>query len=115
MREAPSLVIIDVLLKEGASVTAYDPVAMEECRHILGSAISYARDEYDACIDADALILVTEWAEFRMPNFEVVEKLLKTKTIFDGRNIYEPEEMRELKFNYYSVGRKSVLAKSDPA
>ncbi len=109
MREAPSLVIVDLLLKEGASVAAYDPVAMDEARRILGDKITFANDEYDACIDADALIVVTEWPEFRMPNFRVVEKLLKTKTIFDGRNIYEPEEMQELKFNYYSIGRKPVV------
>lgn len=108
MREAPSLVIIDLLLKDGATVTAYDPVAMEEAHRILGDKISYAKDEYDACIDVDALIIVTEWPEFRMPNFRVIEKLMKTKTIFDGRNIYEPEEMQELKFNYYSIGRKPV-------
>ncbi len=109
MREAPSLVIIEKLLELGASVIAFDPVAMEEARRILGEKITYAKDEYDACIDVDALILVTEWTEFRMPNFRVIEKLLKTKTIFDGRNIYEPEEMKELKFNYYSIGRKSVV------
>jgi UDPglucose 6-dehydrogenase len=109
VREAPSLVIIDLLLKAGASVVAYDPVAMEEARHILGDSIGYAKDEYDACIDADALIVVTEWSEFRMPNFRVIEKLLKSKTIFDGRNIYETEEMQDLKFNYYSIGRKSVI------
>lgn len=109
MREAPSLVIIDSLLSEGASVVAYDPVAMEEAKRTLGDRITYAKDEYDALIDADALILVTEWPEFRMPNFRVMEKLLKTKTIFDGRNIYEPQEMLELKFNYYSIGRKPVV------
>lgn len=109
MREAPSLVIIDRLLSEGASIVAYDPVAMEEAHRILGDKIALAKDEYDACIDADALIIVTEWPEFRMPNFRVLEKLLKTKTIFDGRNIYEPEEMNELKFNYYSIGRKPVI------
>lgn len=108
MREAPSLVIIDMLLKEGASVIAYDPVAMEESKRILGDKITFAKDEYDACVDNDALIIVTEWAEFRTPNFRVIEKLLKTKTIFDGRNIYEPEEMKEAKFNYYSIGRKPV-------
>ncbi len=108
MREAPSLVIIDLLIKEGAVVTAYDPVAMEEAHRILGDKVVYAKDEYDACIDADALIIVTEWPEFRMPNFRVIEKLMKSKTIFDGRNIYEPEEMQELKFNYYSIGRKPV-------
>ena len=109
MREAPSLVIIDILLNEGASVIAYDPVAMEEAHRILGDKIVFGKDEYDACIDADALILVTEWPEFRMPNFRVLEKIMKTKTIFDGRNIYEPEEMKEIKFNYYSIGRKPVI------
>jgi UDPglucose 6-dehydrogenase len=109
MREAPSLVIIDKLLKEGATVVAYDPVAKEEAHRILGDSIVFAKDEYDACIDADSLIIVTEWPEFRMPNFRVIEKLLKNKTIFDGRNIYEPEEMQDLKFNYYSIGRKSVI------
>jgi len=108
MREAPSLVIIDLLLNGGATVSAYDPVAMEEAHRIIGDKITYAKDEYDACIDVDALIIVTEWPEFRMPNFRVIEKLMKTKTIFDGRNIYEPEEMQELKFDYYSIGRKPV-------
>lgn len=110
MREAPSLVIIDLLVKNGASVVAYDPVAMEEAQRILGDKITFAKDEYDACIDADGLIVVTEWPEFRVPNFRILGKLLKTKTIFDGRNIYEPEEMMELKFNYYSIGRKPVIA-----
>lgn len=109
MREAPSLVIIDLLLKEGASIVAYDPVAKEEAERILGDSISFAKDEYDACVDADGLIIVTEWPEFRMPNFRVIGKLLKSKTVFDGRNIYDPEEMRELKFNYYSIGRKSIV------
>jgi len=102
-------VIIEHLLKSGATVIAFDPVAMEEAHRILGDTISFAKDEYEACIDVDALVIVTEWPEFRMPNFRVIEKLLKTKTIFDGRNIYEPDEMQELKFNYYSIGRKSVV------
>lgn len=110
MREAPSLVIVDLLTKEGASVSAYDPVAMEEAHRILENKITFAKDQYEACIDADALIVVTEWPEFRMPNFKVLEKLLKTKTIFDGRNIYEPEEMADLGFNYYSIGRKPVTS-----
>ena len=109
IREAPSLVIIDKLLTEGASIVAFDPVAHDEAYRVLGHSISYAKDEYDACIDADALIIVTEWSEFRMPNFRVIEKLLKTKTIFDGRNIYEPDEMQEMKFNYYSIGRKAII------
>jgi UDPglucose 6-dehydrogenase len=113
MREAPSLVIIDKLLGLGASVIAFDPVAHEEAHRILGDKIAYAKDEYDACVDVDALIIVTEWPEFRMPNFRVIGKLLKTKTIFDGRNIYEPEEMQDLKFNYYSIGRKSIIISKD--
>lgn len=110
MREAPSLVIIDALLKEGASVTAYDPVAMEEAQRFLGDKITYCKDQYEACIDSDALIIVTEWPEFRMPNFRVIEKLMKSKTIFDGRNIYEPEEMADINFNYYSIGRRPVIS-----
>jgi UDPglucose 6-dehydrogenase len=109
MREAPSLVIIDKLLKEGASIIAFDPVAQEEAHRVLGDTIAYAKDEYDALIDCDALIIVTEWPEFRNPNFRVIEKLLKNKTIFDGINIFEPEEMKDLKFNYYSIGRKSIV------
>lgn len=107
MREAPSLVIIEKLLAAGATVVAYDPVAMEEAQRILGDKIGYAKDEYDALLDADGLILVTEWSEFRLPNFRVVAKLLKNKLIFDGRNIYDPEEMSELGFVYYAIGRKT--------
>lgn len=107
MREAPSLVIIERLLAAGATVVAYDPVAMEEAHRILGDTIGYAKDEYDALIDADALILVTEWSEFRLPNFRVLAKLLVNKLIFDGRNIYDPEELAELGFEYYAIGRKT--------
>jgi UDPglucose 6-dehydrogenase len=107
MREAPSLVIIEKLLEAGASIVGYDPVAMHEAERILGDKISYAKDEYDALIDADALILVTEWSEFRLPNFRVMEKLLKNKIIFDGRNIYDPEELAELGFEYFAIGRKT--------
>lgn len=112
MREAPALTVVHDLLEAGATVTAYDPVAMEEARKILGDGIGYASDAYDACIDADALVIVTEWPEFRTPNFRVIEKLLKSKTIFDGRNIYDPEEMQELKFDYYSIGRKPVARRA---
>ncbi|HSO85395.1 MAG TPA: UDP-glucose/GDP-mannose dehydrogenase family protein [Draconibacterium sp.] len=110
MREAPSLVIIEKLLEAGATVVAYDPVAMEEGKRILGDKIEMAKDEYEACIDADALILVTEWSEFRSPNFKVLQKLLKNKLIFDGRNIYDPAEMAEFGFSYYAIGRKPVIA-----
>lgn len=108
MREAPSLVIIEKLLSAGATVSGYDPIAMEEGKRILGDKIEFAKDEYDATIDADALLLVTEWPEFRIPNFRVLEKLLKNKVIFDGRNIYDPEELAELDFEYFAIGRKPI-------
>nr|WP_299488089.1 UDP-glucose/GDP-mannose dehydrogenase family protein [uncultured Allomuricauda sp.] len=108
MREAPSLVIIEQLKALGANVRAYDPVAMEETKRILGDKIEYAKDEYDAIIEADALIVVTEWSEFRMPNFRILEKLMNEKLVFDGRNIYDPEEMGELGFTYHSIGRNVV-------
>ncbi len=109
MREAPSLVVIDKLLEAGATVVAYDPVAMEEGKRILGDKVEMAKDEYEACIDADAVVLVTEWSEFRSPNFRVMQKLLKNKLIFDGRNIYDPVEMAEQGFSYYAIGRKPVI------
>jgi UDPglucose 6-dehydrogenase len=108
MREAPSVVIIENLLKEGAHVKAYDPVAMNEAKHKLGERITYGKDAYDVILDADALLVITEWPEFRIPNFKVLERLLKNKVIFDGRNIYEPSEMKELGFTYYSIGRQLV-------
>jgi UDPglucose 6-dehydrogenase len=107
-RSAP-LVVIEKLLEAGAEVVAYDPVAMNEAKHILGNKIQFAKDEYDACIDADALVLVTEWPEFRLPNFRVLQKLLKNKIIFDGRNIYDPAELAELSFTYYGIGRKPII------
>lgn len=109
MREAPSLVIIHALLQEGAVLSVYDPVAMEEARRILGDSVTYAPDEYEACQGADAMVLVTEWTVFRMPDFKLLGNLLKNKVIFDGRNIYDPAEMKETGFDYYSIGRKTVL------
>ncbi len=108
MREAPSLVIIDELVKEGAKIKTYDPVAMEEAKRRIGDKVEYCAEMYEAVIDADALILVTEWTEFRIPNFKVLKKLLKNKVIFDGRNIYEPSDMKEFGFDYYSIGRAVV-------
>jgi UDPglucose 6-dehydrogenase len=105
MREAPSLVLIDQLLEAGAEVIAYDPVAMEETRRKIGDKIIYAADQYEALVDADALVLVTEWSEFRVPRYKVLEKLMKGKVIFDGRNIYDPEEVKEFGFRYYGIGR----------
>jgi UDPglucose 6-dehydrogenase len=109
MREAPSLVIIDLLLKNGAKVKVYDPVAMNECRLKIGETVEYFKDPYEVLIDADALLLITEWPEFRMPNYKILEKLMKAKVIFDGRNIYEPSEMKEVGFTYFSIGRKAII------
>ncbi|GAA3987810.1 UDP-glucose/GDP-mannose dehydrogenase family protein [Hymenobacter antarcticus] len=107
MREAPSLVIIEKLLAAGCTVTAYDPVAMPEARHSLGDTITYAKDEFEALIDADALLVVTEWPDFRAPNFEVVGRLMKQKNIFDGRNIYDASELKVLGFAYHCIGIKT--------
>ena len=107
MREAPSLVIIEKLLAAGCTVTAYDPVAMPEAKHMLGDSITYAKDEFNALIDADALLIVTEWPEFRVPNFTVMSRLMKQKAIFDGRNIYDAKELKELGFAYHCIGIKT--------
>lgn len=105
IREAPALYIIDELLKEGASIAAYDPEAMNNVRAVIGDKISYASDEYDALKDADALLIATEWSVFRTPDFEKMATLLKNKAIFDGRNLYGLEQMKELGYSYYSIGR----------
>lgn len=107
MREAPSLVIIEKLLEAGARVRAYDPVAMHETQRRIGDAIDYAKDQYEALIDADALLMVTEWPEFRFPNFNVVKKLLRIPAVFDGRNVYDNEEMKHLGFDYFCIGIKT--------
>lgn len=104
MREAPSLVIIEDLLKAGANVRAYDPVAMHEASKDLGDKIVYAKDEFDALIDVDGLLIVTEWPEFRSPNFQVMQKLMKGHVIFDGRNIFDLKEVTEIGFDYYCIG-----------
>ncbi len=104
MREAPSLVLIEKLLEAGAKVSAYDPVAMDEAKHMIGDNIEYAKDEFETLVDADALVLVTEWSQFRAPNFKVVEKLLKNPVVFDGRNIYDRHELRKMGFTYHGIG-----------
>lgn len=105
MREAPSLVLIRELLDAGATVTAFDPVAMDECRRKIGDRISYASQMYDALNGADAMIVVTEWQEFKVPKFTYIERALKEKVIFDGRNIYSAEQMKEFGYTYYGIGR----------
>jgi UDPglucose 6-dehydrogenase len=104
MREAPSLVIIGELLKAGATVTAYDPVAIHETQKVLGNKINYAENELDALNGADALLVVTEWSEFRSPDFNVIKSKLKQPVIFDGRNVYDVKEMESLGFEYYCIG-----------
>ena len=104
MREAPALVLIERLLEHGAKVKAYDPVAMEEAKLRLGDKIEYTKDPYDALLDADGLMLVTEWPEFKMPNFDVVKKLLKTPVIFDGRNVYDADFVKSKGFDYHCIG-----------
>jgi UDPglucose 6-dehydrogenase len=107
IREAPSLTLIQKLLEKGAKIKAYDPVAIGEVKKLLGDKIEYSKDLYEAAIDADALVLVTEWSEFRIPNYNVLSRLMKQKIIFDGRNIYEPLELKELGFKYFCIGRKN--------
>lgn len=108
MREAPSIVIIKELAKLGAKISAYDPAAIDNARFYLNDILHYASDQYDALKEADALIILTEWNEFRNPDYELVKKLLKTNLIFDGRNVFEPDKMKELGFSYISIGRQSV-------
>lgn len=105
MREAPSLVLISQLLEAGATVKAYDPVAMEECRRRIGDRIAYAGDMYEALEGADAMVVVTEWQEFKVPKFTYIERALKEKVVFDGRNIYDPAQMAEFGYTYYGIGR----------
>lgn len=107
MREAPALVIIAKLLEAGAKVKAYDPVAMKEAERVFNDKIEFSKDQYDALIDADALIIVTEWSEFKFPNFRVIKKLLKQAAIFDGRNIYDAKEMKAIGFDYFGIGIKT--------
>lgn len=108
MREAPSVVIINELLKHGATVSAHDPVAVESAKFYLQERITYAENEYDALNNADALLIFTEWNEFRNPDFSVVSSKLKNKVIFDGRNIFDPARMKEIHYTYYSIGREVV-------
>lgn len=108
IREAPALDNIRELLAEGAKVTAYDPEAMDNVRNVLGNQITFAHTSYAALDDADALVIMTEWPMFRTPDFEKMNLLLKNKVIFDGRNVYELDQMREMGYTYYSIGREVV-------
>ena len=105
MREAPSVVLIEGLLKRGASVVAYDPEAMEEARHALGDTIRYASSKMEAAQGADALVLVTEWHEFRNPDWPGLKDAMRQQIVFDGRNIFDPDRVRSTGFEYHGVGR----------
>lgn len=105
MREATSLVTISLLLEAGCTVRVYDPVAMNECRRRIGDKVFYAKDMYDAVLDADALLMLTEWKQFRLPSWGVVSKSMKKPLIIDGRNIYDAEELKQNGFEYYCIGR----------
>lgn len=109
MREAPSITIINKLLELGAEIKAYDPKAHEEAQNYFGNSIIYTKNNYDALNNADALVLLTEWNEFRRPDFDRIKSLLKTPVIFDGRNQYEPKRMTERGINYICIGKNSVL------
>lgn len=105
MREAPSLVVIDKLIADGATIIAYDPIAMNEAKRRLGDKISYAKDMYDAVIDADAIALMTEWKQFRVPSWSIIKKAMKGNTIIDGRNIYDANELQDEGFIYHCIGK----------
>lgn len=106
MREAPSLVLIEKLLAAGCEINVYDPVAMEECQRRVGNVVNYCSDSYSAMEGIDAILLVTEWSEFRIINFEKLKKMMRTPLIIDGRNIYDPEEMKRQGIRYSCIGRK---------
>lgn len=108
MRDAPSQVIVKLLLEAGANVKGYDPVAKETAKAVFGDTITYCEEAYEALKDCDAMMLLTEWNEFRVPDFPRIKELLKQPVIFDGRNQYSPSEMKELGFTYYSIGRPAV-------
>ena len=105
VREAPSLVLIKEVLNAGAQVRVYDPIAMNEVRKELGDSIYYAQDIYDASVEADAILVVTEWKEFRLPSWKAIRKLVKSSVVLDGRNIYDKADLEENNFTYYSIGR----------
>jgi UDPglucose 6-dehydrogenase len=108
MREAPSRIIISELVKRGASIAAYDPVAMTEAKRVIPEPIDYVDQPMQALSNADALVIVTEWKEFRSPDFEEIARQLKTPQIFDGRNMYEPSVVKRAGLTYQGIGRRST-------
>jgi UDPglucose 6-dehydrogenase len=112
IREAPALYIIDALLAAGATVTAFDPEAMKNVKEAMGDKINFSDNQYEALENADALIIATEWNEFRTPDFVKIASNLKAKVIFDGRNLFDLTQMSEFGFHYESVGRKAIINNS---
>jgi UDPglucose 6-dehydrogenase len=106
IREASSIILIERLIKAGARVKAYDPAAINETKKVLGNRIEYSSDPYEAVANVDALALMTEWSEFHLPDFNRMSELMKGKVIFDGRNIYDPDQIRKLGFTYFGIGRR---------
>ena len=106
MRCAPSLVVIERLLEAGAEVVAYDPAAVDECRRRIGDTIKYAVDMYDCVADADALVLMTEWKQFRLPSWRVIAKAMRGNVVIDGRNIYHRRDLEEEGLEYRGIGRR---------
>ena len=106
MREAPALVVIDKLLKAGANVRVFDPIAMDECKRRIGDVVTYCENIYDCSNDADAFLLLTEWRQFRMPSWNVIKKVMKGNVVIDGRNIYDQKELTEFGFVYSCIGKK---------
>ena len=105
MREAPALVLINKLLESGANIYVYDPIAMSECRRYVGDVVTYSKDMYEAVIDADALALITEWKQFRIPNWKVIRRAMKGNVIVDGRNIYVEDDLLAEGFEYLRIGK----------
>jgi len=112
IREAPAFEIINDLLSKGAKVTVFDPEAIENSKRVLGDKVKYASSQYDALKGADALVICTEWAVFRTPDFELLQKSLKNNVIFDGRNLYQLDQVKKAGFSYYSIGRKTIKKKA---
>lgn len=106
MREAPALVVIDKLLEAGAMINVFDPIAMDETKRRIGEVVTYCKDMYEAVIDADAIALMTEWKQFRMPSWAIIHKAMKSHVVIDGRNIYDGKELKELGFTYSRIGQK---------
>ena len=105
MREAPALVVIEKLLANGAEIIVYDPVAMDEAKRRLGNRVIYAKDMYDAVVEADAIAMMTEWKQFRVPSWNVIRKAMRGNLIVDGRNIYDAVELAEEGFEYHCIGK----------